>query len=64
MERMCKDCAKKITIALGIPGRSLESWFSLTNVLVSKGWDLGLRENIVRKKKAKTQVDLSTEEVA
>ena len=53
MKRMCKDCAKKITVALGILGRSLESWFSLTDALVSKGWDLGLRENIVKKKKKK-----------
>ena len=32
-----KECAKKITVALGILGRSLESWFSLTDALVSKG---------------------------
>ena len=63
MERMCKDYAKKITITLGILGRSLESWFSLTNALVSKEWDLGLSENTMRKK-AKNQVDLSIEEVA
>ena len=53
MERMCRDCAKKITVTLGILGRSLGSWFSLTDALVSKGWELGLRENTMKKKKKK-----------